>query len=103
VASAHDRNSGWRAQDGKAVLWMLAALVAAAAVWWYAAPQTLPAVVKAALPASPNALPEVYKWHDAKGRLQITSTPPGDRPYETLRYDPKLNVVPSVTPPPAQP
>ncbi len=85
------------------MLWVLAALVAAAAAWWYAAPQTLPSVVKAALPVSPNASPEVYKWHDARGRLQITSTPPADRPYETLRYDPKLNVVPSVTSPPPQP
>jgi hypothetical protein len=103
MALAHDRISSRRAQEGKAALWVLAALIAAAAAWWYAAPQTLPAAVKAALPASPNASPEVYKWHDAKGRLQITSTPPSDRPYETLRYDPKLNVVPSVTPPPAQP
>jgi hypothetical protein len=91
-----------RNQDGKAVLWVLALLVAAAAAWWYFAPQTMPGAVKAALPSSPNALPEVYKWRDAKGGLQITSTPPTDRPYETLHYDPKLNVVPSVTPPPPQ-
>lgn len=103
MTSAPARVASRRAQEGKVVLWVLAALVAAAAAWWYAAPQTLPAFVKATLPASPNALPEVYKWHDAKGRLQITTTPPTDRPYETLRYDPKLNVVPSVTPPPTQP
>jgi len=31
--------------------------------------------------------------------VHFTSTPPTDRPYETLRYDPKMNVVPSVVPP----
>jgi hypothetical protein len=98
VASARNRIASRSAQEGKAVLWVLAALVAAAGAWWYLAPQTIPGAVKAVLPASPNALPDVYKWRDAKGRLQITSTPPTDRPYETLRYDPKLNVVPSATP-----
>jgi hypothetical protein len=83
----------------KIALFAIVALAAAGGAWWYFAPQTLPAALRAALPASPKALPEVYKWRDAKGRLQITSVPPTDRPYETLRYDPNLNVVPSVTPP----
>lgn len=100
---ASARVSHRNAQSGKIVFWLLGALIAAAACWWYAAPQTLPAAVRAALPASPNTPPAVYKWRDAKGRLQFTSTAPADRPYETLHYDPKLNVVPSVTPPPAPP
>lgn len=87
-------------QSGKAVIWLLIAVLAGAGVWWYIAPQTMPTPIKAMLPASPNARAQVYKWHDAKGRLQITSTPPSDRPYETLSYDPKLNVVPSASPPP---
>ncbi len=95
------RCSGRAAQSGRTVLWLLVVLFAAAAAWWYAAPQTLPATIKAMLPASPNTRAQVYKWHDAKGRLQITSAPPADRPYETLSYDPKLNVVPSANPPPA--
>jgi hypothetical protein len=83
--------------------WILVALAIAASAWWYLAPQTLPAALRGILPASPKTVPEVYKWKDDKGRVQFTSTPPPDRPYETLHYDPNLNVVPSVTPPPAQP
>ncbi len=82
--------------------WFLAALAVAAAAWWYLAPQTLPVGVKSLLPASSKTVAEVYKWRDDKGRVQLTSTPPSDRPYETLRFDPKLNVVPSVVPPPPQ-
>ena len=81
-------------QQGKALVWTIALLAIAAAGWWYFLPQTLPAPVRRWLP-SPNGAAEVYKWRDEKGRLQLTSTPPADRPYETLRYDPKLNVVPS--------
>lgn len=84
---------------GRALPWILAALAIAASAWWYLAPQTIPAALRGALPASPKAIPEVYKWKDDKGRVQYTSTPPTDRPYETLRYDPKMNVVPSLTPP----
>ena len=79
----------------KAGLWVIVVLAAASAALWYFAPQTLPTALRSALPASPKGLPEVYKWRDANGRLQLTSTPPIDRPYETLRYDPNLNVVPS--------
>ena len=89
-------------QNGKVVLSIIVVLLAAAVAWWYAAPHTLPTVVQSVLPKSPNATsPDVYKWRDAKGRLQLTSTPPTDRPYETLHYDPKLNVVPGESP--AQP
>ncbi|MEP6939115.1 MAG: DUF4124 domain-containing protein [Rudaea sp.] len=82
-------------QRGKVIVWLIAVLAAIAAAWWYFLPQTLPASIRSALPASPHAQAEVYKWRDAKGRLQLTSTPPADRPYETVRYDPKLNVLPS--------
>ena len=82
-------------QRGKAVVWALVIVAIAAAAWWYFLPQTLPASVRATLPASPNAHAQVYKWRDAKGRLQLTSTPPADRPYETVEYDPNLNVVPA--------
>jgi len=88
-------------QRGKAVIWALVILAIAAGAWWYFLPQTLPAPIRAALPASPNAHAQVYKWRDAKGRLQLTSTPPADRPYETVEYDPNLNVLPSAAP--AQP
>ncbi|TLY51021.1 MAG: DUF4124 domain-containing protein [Gammaproteobacteria bacterium] len=84
---------------GRALPWILVALAIAASAWWYLAPQTIPAALRGALPTSPQAIPEVYKWKDDKGRVHFTSTPPTDRPYETLRYDPKMNVVPSVVPP----
>ncbi|HSE13846.1 MAG TPA: DUF4124 domain-containing protein [Rudaea sp.] len=68
--------------------------------WWYLAPDTLPDAVRKLLPASERANPVLYKWRDAKGRWNVTDTPPADRPYETLKYDPKTNVVPTVMPPP---
>ena len=40
------------------------------------------------MPASPHTGPALYKWKDAKGGVHVTDTPPTDRPYETLRYDP---------------
>jgi hypothetical protein len=88
-------------QSGRAwpVLLLLVALAAAYA-WWYFAPDTLPDVIRKQLPASARANPVLYKWRDAKGHWNVTDTPPSDRPYETLRYDPKANVVPSVVPPP---
>lgn len=91
-------------QRGKALIWAIGLLAALAAAWWYFLPQMLPAALRSALPHSPNARADVYKWRDAKGRLQLTSTPPADRPYETLHYDPNLNVVPGANPStPAQP
>lgn len=91
-----------RTQSGRSLPLILAAIAIAASAWWYLAPQTLPTAIRTLLPSSPRAMPEVYKWRDDKGRVQITGTPPTDRPYETLRFDPKLNIVPSVVPPPPQ-
>lgn len=85
---------------GRAVFWILILLaVAAAGACWYFAPDALPSFVAKQLPASPKASPALYKWRDAKGGLHVTDTPPADRPYETVRYDPNVNVVPSVMPP----
>jgi len=68
--------------------------------WWYLAPDTLPDTIRKELPKSDRSNPVLYKWKDAKGRWNVTDTPPADRPYETLKYDPKTNVVPTVVPPP---
>lgn len=76
--------------------WLLA-LLALAAAWWYYAPQSLPAALRQAAPASPNArsaTPTLYKWRDAQGRLNVTDEPPKDRAYEAVQYDPNTNVVP---------
>jgi hypothetical protein len=88
-------------QSGRArpVLLLLVALAAAYA-WWYVAPDTIPDVVRKQLPISARANPVLYRWRDDHGRPHVTDTPPTDRPYETLKYDPKTNVVPSIVPPP---
>ena len=81
-------------------LLLLLAVAAAAGSWWYFIPDSVPGPIKAILPVSPKSNPVLYKWRDAKGGLHVTDTPPADRPYETLKYDPNTNVVPSVVPPP---
>lgn len=86
---------------GRAAVWFLLLIaIAALAAWWYFAPNSLPSFVKGVVPESPKSNPPLYKWRDDKGRWNVTDTPPTDRPYETLKYDPRTNVVPSVTPPP---
>lgn len=81
--------------DGRAFgAFLILSILAAAAAWWYLAPDTLPMFVRAQLPASPKSNPVLYKWRDAKGGLHVTDTPPADRPYETVRYDPSANVLP---------
>jgi hypothetical protein len=81
---------------GRALLTLIVALaIAAAAAWWYFAPHSLPAFVRQQLPESPKANPPLYEWRDAQGRPHVTDTPPTDRPYKTLHFDPKTNVLPS--------
>jgi uncharacterized protein DUF4124 len=88
-----------RLTHGGALPWVLALIAIAASLgWWYFAPETLPASVRTLVPASPRAMPLLYKWRDAKGGLHITDVPPTDRPYETVHYDPNVNVVPNVMP-----
>jgi len=86
--------------DGRAsfVFSLVLALIAAGAAWWYFAPASMPAWLARSVPASPKLGPPLYKWRDDKGRLQVTDKPPTDRPYETVRYDPNANVVPSGSP-----
>jgi hypothetical protein len=79
-------------------LWALVAIAAIAAATWRWYPAILPARLAHQLPASPGLGPPLYKWRDAKGRLNVTSTAPADRPYEVVRYDPNTNVVPGKTP-----
>jgi hypothetical protein len=74
-------------------------IVAGLGAWWYLAPDTLPSIVKRRLPMSAKSNPTLYRWHDDKGGLHVTDVAPTDRPFETLHYDPKTNVVPTVVPP----
>ena len=79
----------------------LIVVVAAAGVgaWWYAAPDSMPALIRQQLPVSAKSNPTLYRWKDARGALHVTDVPPPDRPYETLHFDPNTNVVPTVVPP----
>lgn len=84
------------------LLGLLAAIVllGLAATWiWHHQPEHLPREWRRANPNSQDYMPEVYRWRDAQGRVQITDTPPVDRPYETVRIDPNRNLIPAGTPP----
>ena len=76
-------------------LLFLAALVAAGLAWWFLAPETMPSWLTRPILSAQREGPPLYKWRDDKGRLHVTDTPPKDRPYETVRFDPDTNVVPS--------
>ncbi|HPA02244.1 MAG TPA: DUF4124 domain-containing protein [Chiayiivirga sp.] len=80
---------------------VLLALLAAAGAWvWRYQPERLPTEWRRDNPHSRDYAPAVYRWRDAQGRVHLTDTPPADRPYETVRIDPRRNVVPSTLPPP---
>jgi hypothetical protein len=91
------RGAAFRDRSVKAshILLLIAVIAVAGGVVWRFRPDWLPDLVTKRVPASPGEAPPLYKWRDAKGRLNVTSTPPADRPYEVVRYDPKTNVVPS--------
>lgn len=80
---------------GRALLAAIVALgLCAGAAWWYFAPHTLPAFVRQKLPESPKANPPLYEWRDTQGLLHVTDVPPTDRPYKTVHFDAKANVLP---------
>lgn len=56
---------------------------AAAAYVWFYRPESLPREWRRENPRSREYAPAVYRWRDAAGVLQLTDTPPKDRPYET--------------------
>jgi hypothetical protein len=102
--SGSPRSIGWTTAAGRVWPAMLVFIVLCAAVaWWYFAPDTIPDVVRRQLPVSARSNPLLYRWRDDKGRPHVTDTPPTGRPYETLKYDPNTNVVPTVVPPPGKP
>lgn len=78
---------------------VLALLGGAAAYVWHYQPERLPLEWRRANPQSRDYSPPVYRWRDAAGRTQITDKPPTNRPYETVRIDPRTNIVPSTLPP----
>lgn len=82
----------------KAIAIAVVLLGAAGWAWWRYAPDTLPGFVADRVVRSPEANPPLYKWRDAQGQWHITDQPPTDRPFEEVRVDPRLNVVPTVVP-----
>lgn len=77
---------------------VLALAGAAAAYVWYYEAEALPREWRQENPRSREYAPPVYRWRDAAGVLQLTDTPPTDRPYETVRIDPDTNIVPDTLP-----
>jgi hypothetical protein len=76
----------------------LVCMTGVAAYFWYLSPESLPAEWRQDNPNSRDYAPQLYRWKDAQGRVQLTDVPPRDRPYETIRVDPDTNVVPSAAP-----
>lgn len=79
-------------------LCVLAVAGGAAAYVWFYQPESLPREWRRENPRSREYTPAVYRWRDAAGVLQLTDTPPKDRPYETVRVDPNTNIVPDTLP-----
>lgn len=81
--------------------WLAAVVVAALALVavYLVSPHSLPVWLTRPIIGPSAQNPPLYKWRDAKGRVHVTDTPPADRPYETLHYDPDANVVPASPPP----
>jgi len=86
----------------KAGHWLVALIVVAAPPWWpfghpgHARRAPRPARFEAGQAQDEAAKPKLYKWHDAKGTLQLTDKPPKGRKYtvvdvEGLEND---NVIP---------
>jgi hypothetical protein len=76
-------------------LWAVVAglAVGGGTAWWLArdTPQQASAkrerASQAARQQAEDARPSLYRWRDAAGILQITDTPPTDRPYQRIEHD----------------
>lgn len=80
------------------VAFVLALMGAVVAYLWYYEPERLPAEWRRDNPRSRDYAPAVYRWKDDQGVVQLTDTPPTDRPYETVRLRHDQNVVPTTNP-----
>lgn len=81
--------------------WAIAAGLALGAgiAWWSA--QQAPSAGRGAAASTASQHAEatpLYRWRNADGVLQITDTPPRDRPFEPVAIPLDRNVVP-LTPP----
>lgn len=80
------------------VLTTLIVLAAMAGYVWRYSPERLPAEWRRDNPNSRDYAPVVYRWNDDEGVVQLTDRPPPNRPFETVRIDPKQNIVPTTLP-----
>ena len=86
----------------KAAHWLFALLAVGALAWWtlghpgYETREQRVARVEAEQQAVEAAKPKLYRWHDGKGVLQLTDTPPRGRKYEVvdLEAQENVNVIP---------
>jgi hypothetical protein len=79
-------------------LFVLAALLAGAALLWFQAPQYLPQSLRVRNPHSSDYAPNVYRWRDDAGVTQLTDSPPADgRAYEVVRIRADTNLMPART------
>ena len=90
--------------------WLIALLAVGAVIWWgmghpgYETREQRMARVEAEQQAAEAAKPKLYRWHDAKGVLQLTDTPPKGRKYEVVDVQAfeNANVIPmsdAISPP----
>lgn len=76
---------------------LLAVLATVAAVWWWQ-----PAVVQQTWQQVDQQLSgksTLYRWKDARGREQVSDTPPTDgTPFKELSYRHNVNIIPEHRP-----
>ena len=77
------------------VLATLAVQAAVGAWYWYRNPEALPEEWRRANPRSTDYTPVLYRWKDDSGATQFTDSPPAGRPYETVRVEPRQNMLPA--------
>lgn len=88
---------------------LLLAVLVLGAIWWFK-PEWLPwsgrkqvvgatQVQELPLPPAAETSPKLYRWTDANGRVNVSDRPPADgTAYETVQYDPDVNVLPAPRP-----
>lgn len=72
---------------------LVCALLAAAALWWWQ-----PAIFQQTwqqIDQTISGESTLYRWKDARGREQVSDTPPTDgTPFEKLSYQHSVNIIP---------
>lgn len=76
---------------------LVCALLTTAALWWWQ-----PAMLQQTwqqIDQTISGASTLYRWKDARGREQVSDTPPTDgTPFETLNYQHNVNIMPEHNP-----